>query len=351
MNSFPLLKVLSIILFSGSIVGSCANKSYNERMDDIKADIELIPTEKYQKYANTITIEDLKEHVFELSSPLYEGRKVGTKGQKRAANYLVNYYKAYAIKSALDSTYFQYIPGSFFKEEYKDSENVIAYIEGTDFPEEYIVIAGHFDHEGISEKGEIFTGADDNNSGTSALLEIAEAFKIACEEGKCPRRSVVFIHFTAEEIGLFGSKFYTENPIFPLEQTLACLNLDMVGRIDNRYVEKQESDYLYLIGSDRLSHELHFLSIGINEAFTQLKLDFTYNDPDDRNRYYYRSDHYNFAKNNIPSIFYFNGIHDDYSKITDTPDKIDLPLLLKRTQFVFATAWQLANQDNRLSLD
>ncbi|MGV6832474.1 MAG: M28 family peptidase [bacterium] len=346
-----MIKLLGIILFSGSIVGSCANKSHNERMDDIKSDIELIPTQEYQKYANSISIEDLKEHVFELSSPIYEGRRVGSKGQKRAANYLVNYYKELEINAALDSTYFQAIPGTYFKGKFKDSENVIAYIRGSEFPEEYVVITGHFDHEGISEEGKVFVGADDNNSGTSAVLEIAEAFKLASEDGKQPKRSIVLMHFTAEEIGLYGSKYYTENPIFPLEQTIACLNLDMVGRIDRRYSEKGESNYIYLIGSNRLSHELHYLSIDVNNNFTKLNLDFTFNEPDDRNRYYYRSDHYNFAKNNIPSIFYFNGVHDDYSKETDTPDKIDLPLLQKRTQFVFATAWQLANQKNRLTLD
>ena len=180
-------------------------------------------------------------------------------------------------------------------------------------------------------------------------MEMAQAFKIAKDNGHGPKRSILFIHLTAEEIGLQGSKYYTEYPAFDLDKTVANLNIDMIGRIDNNH--KDNKNYIYLIGSDRLSKELHYISEKVNNAYTQLELDYTYNDENDNNKYYYRSDHYNFAQNNIPVIFYFNGEHEDYHEATDTPDKIDYELLEKRTKLIFATAWQIANQEHRLEVD
>ena len=184
-----------------------------------------------------------------------------------------------------------------------------------------------------------------------AILEIAEAFKLAEKAGHGPKRSILFLHVTGEEIGLHGSQFYSENPLIPLKNTVANLNIDMIGRVDKRYAKTDIKDYIYIIGADRLSTELHYISEAVNESTSKLKLDYTYNDENDSNRYYYRSDHYNFAKHNIPVIFYFNGEHEDYHLPTDTPDKIDYDLLEKRTKLIFATAWQLANQPNRIRVD
>ena len=125
----------------------------------------------------------------------------------------------------------------------------------------------------------------------------------------------------------------------------------MVGRVDPKHEEKGNSDYIYVIGSNRLSTELHQINEDANAQYTQLELDYTYNAEDDPNRYYYRSDHYNFAKNNIPVIFYFNGTHADYHRPSDTVDKIKFDLLQKRAQLVFYTAWQLANQEQRIEVD
>jgi Zn-dependent M28 family amino/carboxypeptidase len=172
---------------------------------------------------------------------------------------------------------------------------------------------------------------------------------MAKKQGNGPKRSILFIHFTGEEIGLFGSKFYIENPVFSLDSTIVDLNIDMVGRIDDNY--KGKKDYVYLIGTNRLSEDLHELSENINKKYTNLKLDYTYNIGDDPNNYYERSDHYNFAKNNIPVIFYFNGSHEDYHRITDTADKINFDILALRTRLVFYTAWELANRDERLVLN
>jgi hypothetical protein len=231
-----------------------------------------------------------------------------------------------------------------------DSENVVAVIKGTELPNEYVVISSHLDHIGINANGDINNGADDDGSGTVALLEIAEAFTLAAKAGHGPKRSMVFLHVTGEEKGLLGSQYYTDiDPIFPLENTVANLNIDMIGRIDpNR---KGDRNYIYLIGSDKLSTELHDLSEAINTKYAGLELDYTYNDENDPNRFYYRSDHYNFAKNNIPIIFYFNGTHEDYHRPTDTPDKINYDLLENRTRLIFHTAWEVANRPSRLVVD
>ena len=230
------------------------------------------------------------------------------------------------------------------------SENVVGFIRGREKPDEIIVISAHLDHIGVSSDGQINNGADDDGSGSVALIEIAEAFKIAELSGNGPKRSILFLHVTGEEKGLLGSRYYTDiEPLFPLENTVADLNIDMIGRIDPK--RNGNRNYIYLIGSDKLSSELHELSETVNAKYCGIELDYTYNDENDPNRFYYRSDHYNFAKNNIPVIFYFNGTHDDYHRPSDTPDKIEYDLLQNRTQLVFYTAWELANRDKRIVVD
>lgn len=230
------------------------------------------------------------------------------------------------------------------------SKNVASVVKGSVFPDEYIIISAHSDHVGVNDKGEVYNGADDDGSGSMAVLELAEAFKMAADKGQAPKRSIIFLHVTGEEKGLLGSQYYTDiDPLVPLANTVANLNIDMIGRID----PKREGDrnYLYLIGSDKLSTELHNLSEEVNKKYTNIEFDYTYNDENDPNRFYYRSDHYNFAKNNIPIIFYFNGTHDDYHQVGDTPDKIEYDLLENRTRLVFYTAWELANRANRIVVD
>jgi len=228
------------------------------------------------------------------------------------------------------------------------SENVLGLVEGSDLKDEIVVVTAHYDH--IGKQGKVINnGADDDGSGTVAVLEIAEAFVEAKRQGYGPRRSILFMTVSGEEKGLFGSQYYTEHPVFPLENTIANLNIDMVGRIDRAH--SADSNYVYVIGSDRLSTELHEINEKANRTFTQLDLDYRYNAADDPNRFYYRSDHYNFAKNNIPVIFYFNGTHADYHRPTDTVEKINFDLLQKRTQLIYYTAWQLANQDQRIVVD
>lgn len=303
------------------------------------------------EYAETITAEELKEHLYIFAGDEFMGRETGELGQKLAAEYLKENYKELDIPSPLGGDdYYQEVPSSAFKRgEVKDTENVLAFIKGSTMPEEILVISSHYDHEGIDEEGNIYNGADDDGSGTVAILEIAEAFKKAVKDGYTPKRSILFLNVTGEEKGLVGSKYYTDNPVFPLSETVANLNIDMIGRIGEGM--ENAGDYVYLIGSDKLSTELHDLSEAVNDKYLNLNLDYTYNDENDPNRFYYRSDHYNFAKNDIPIIFYFNGVHEDYHRPTDTPDKIEYDLLAKRAKLVFLTAWEVANRENRPFVD
>ena len=322
--------------------------------DDNKNSLDQVSRSlrKAQKYAQTITSKELKEYLYTFASDDFEGRDTGEPGQKKAAEFLKQRYQKMEIPSPIsEGDYFQEIPESYFRGSIKSSENVLAFIKGTEKPEEIVVLSAHYDHVGVDDNGNVYNGADDDGSGTVSLLEIAQAFKQAQNDGNGPKRSLLFLHVTGEEKGLYGSKFYTENPIFPLENTVTNLNVDMIGRIDKNHETDSLQNYVYLIGSDRLSTELHELSEEVNQKTVHMDLDYTYNAADDPNRFYYRSDHYNFAKHDIPIIFYFNGVHEDYHQPTDTPDKIEYELLEKRAKLIFYTAWQIANREGRLVVD
>lgn len=231
--------------------------------------------------------------------------------------------------------------------------NVLGIIEGTDKKDEYVIITSHYDHVGKRPDGTIFYGADDDGSGTTGVLEIAEAFAKAKAAGKGPRRTIVFMTVSGEEKGLWGSAYYGNNPVFPLDKTTVDLNIDMIGRVGEEYLKdtKDSSNYVYVIGDDKLSTDLTKITDDVNKKYMKMKLDRKYNDPNDKNRFYYRSDHYNFAEKGVPVIFYFNGVHADYHRPTDTPDKINYPLMAKRGQLVFYTAWDMANRDEMLKRD
>ena len=230
------------------------------------------------------------------------------------------------------------------------TENMVAYLEGTDLKDEVLVISSHYDHIGQNEDGTVINnGADDDGSGTTGVMEIAEAFAQAAKEGNRPRRSILFLNVTGEEKGLMGSAYYADNPLFPIAKTVNNLNIDMIGRVDEDH--EGDRNYVYAIGSEKLSSHLKVISEYANITYTGLNLDYRYDDPADRNRFYYRSDHYNFAKKGIPIIFYFNGVHADYHRPTDTVDKIEFDVMAKRAQLVFHTAWILANRDQRTPVD
>jgi len=230
-----------------------------------------------------------------------------------------------------------------------DTENMLAFLEGTDKKDEILVVSSHFDHIGINANGEINNGADDDGSGTTGVMEIAEAFVQAAKEGHRPRRSILFLNVTGEEKGLMGSAYYSDNPVYPLANTVNNLNIDMIGRVDPAH--ENDRDYVYVIGSEKLSSHLKVISEFANITYTNLNLDYKFDDPKDKMRIYYRSDHYNFAKHGIPIIFYFNGTHADYHRPTDTIDKIEWDVMAKRARLVFHTAWILANREARTPVD
>lgn len=305
----------------------------------------------FKKSYESITPDELKTHLYVVASDEMEGRDTGSEGQKKAGRYLIEQYEKMGVSHPKSMTsYYQIVPKEALmgrRGNLPESENILAFIEGSEKPDEVIVVSAHYDHVGMKD-GEIYNGADDDGSGTVALLEIAEAFQMAKKSGNGPKRSILFLHVTGEEHGLLGSKYYADHPIFPMANTVADLNIDMIGRCDPANCGK---DYVYVIGSEMLSTDLKKISVAANEATTKLELNYKYDDPKDTERLYYRSDHYNFAKNGVPVIFYFDGIHADYHKPTDEADKIDYNALQKRTQLVFATAWELANRKDRIVVD
>ncbi|GAA4155845.1 M28 family metallopeptidase [Chryseobacterium ginsenosidimutans] len=345
------MKKLFIPLFSIGVLISCgtaktSSDAASQTSSNVKGDKAFLSAYK------EISADDLKKNLYVIASDEMEGRDTGSPGQKKAGVYMVNYYKNLGISfpKALGS-YYQKVPADFMKKRgggnLPDSENILAFIEGSEKPEEIVVISGHYDHVGV-RNGVVYNGADDDGSGTVAVMEIAKAFQSAKKAGKGPKRSILFLHVTGEEHGLFGSEYYTDNPVFPLANTVVDLNIDMIGRDDP---ENRGKQYVYVIGSEMLSSQLKIINEAANKKTNNLELNYKYDDPSDPERLYYRSDHYNFAKNNIPVAFFFDGIHEDYHKPTDDVEKIDYNLLAKRAQLVFATAWELANRTERIVVD
>ncbi|MCO6496543.1 MAG: M28 family peptidase [Chitinophagaceae bacterium] len=230
------------------------------------------------------------------------------------------------------------------------ASNVIGYIEGTDLKDEYVVFSAHYDHLGM-RNGVISYGADDDGSGTTGVIEMAAAFMRAVKDGHRPRRTLVFIAVSGEEKGLWGSEYYSQHPVFPLEKTTVNLNTDMIGRLDPNRNYGDSTNYVYVIGNDKLSSDLDPISKSINDKYTKMELDFKFNDPNDPERIYYRSDHYNFAKKGVPILFYFDGIHADYHKPSDTVDKINFDVMQKRVQYTFMVGWDIANRNAMLKRD
>jgi Zn-dependent M28 family amino/carboxypeptidase len=232
-----------------------------------------------------------------------------------------------------------------------NASNVAGYIEGTDKKDEYVILTGHYDHLG-THNGQIYYGADDDGSGTCNVIEMAQTFAKAKAEGNGPRRTIVFMTVSGEEKGLWGSEYYSDNPLFPLDKTSVDLNTDMIGRIDTERKTADTLNYVYVIGHNKLSSDLAGINESVNTKYTGLTLDYKFDDPNDPNRIYYRSDHYNFARKGIPILFFYDGmLQSDYHKPTDTVDKIYWDVYEKRARMIFYTAWQMANRDDMLKRD
>jgi hypothetical protein len=337
-------KTIALLLFS-FIFLNCSSQ---------KAVIGVKPVDHSKNnYIDIISRESLKQNLEIIASDGMEGRETGSEGQKKAGRYIIDWYISHGVSFPKGATnYYQHIPAAFLNAKYNDnlpdSENIWAFIEGSEKPDEIVIISAHYDHVGI-RKGEIYNGADDDGSGTVAIMEIAAAFQKAKDEGHGPKRSVLILHMTGEEHGLHGSRFYTQNPLFLLKNTIADVNIDMIGRRDPFH--EGSNNYVYLIGSDYLSTDLFNVCEEVNKKYNFLYIDYKYNDKNDPKRYYYRSDHYNFAKKGIPVVFLFDGEHADYHKPTDDVSKIEFDALANRTKYAFAIVWEIANREKRLVVD
>lgn len=346
------MRKLCIPLFSIAVLVSCRTAKNSDSTPASATSSDVKSNKAFLSAYEEITAADLKKNLYVIASDEMAGRDTGSPGQKKAGEYMINYYKSLDISyPKVLGSYYQKVPADFMKKRgsgnLPDSENILAFIEGSEKPEEIVVVSAHYDHVG-TQNGVVYNGADDDGSGTVGVMEIAKAFQSAKKAGNGPKRSVLFLHVTGEEHGLFGSEYYTDNPVFPLTNTVVDLNIDMIGRDDP---ENRGKQYVYVIGSEMLSSELKVINEAANKKTNNLELNYKYDDPNDTQRLYYRSDHYNFAKNNIPVAFFFDGIHEDYHKPTDDVDKIDYELLKKRTQLVFTTAWEIANRPARIVVD
>ena len=231
------------------------------------------------------------------------------------------------------------------------ASNVVGVIEGTDKKDEYVFLTAHYDHLGKHD-GKIYYGADDDGSGTVGVIQMAAAFAKAAAEGNRPKRTMVFMTVSGEEKGLWGSEYYSDHPLFPLDKTSVDLNTDMVGRTDTERTTADTLNYVYVVGHDKISSEMPLINEAANAKYTNLILDYKFDDPNDKERIYYRSDHYNFARKGVPVLFFYDGmLKADYHKPTDTVDKINFELFEKRVRMIFYTAWEIANRDKMLNRD
>ncbi|MEO9884184.1 MAG: M28 family peptidase [Balneola sp.] len=235
------------------------------------------------------------------------------------------------------------------------ASNIVAFLEGSDpdLKDEVVVLSSHHDHVGIgrpdSTGDTIYNGADDDGSGTVGLLNTAQAMVAAAKAGAGPRRSVLFLHVSGEEKGLLGSRYYSDHPIYPIKNTVANVNVDMIGRVDKEHEENK--DYIYIIGGEIISSGLDSLLRRANEATVNLDLSKRYNDLEDPNQFYRRSDHWNFGRLGVPFIFFFNGVHADYHRPSDSIEKIEWEAITKRTQLIFTTTAMIANSEQRPEVD
>jgi hypothetical protein len=236
------------------------------------------------------------------------------------------------------------------------AQNVAGILTGSDpkLKDEYVVFSAHYDHLQSEPNGEVYNGADDDGSGTAAVLEIAQALAL----GPRPKRSILIIFHTGEEMGLFGSEFNADyEPLVPLRKLVVNFNIDMVGRsraqdnTDPRDRMLTDKDSIYVIGADKLSTELHKINEQTNAETARLRFDYTYNPESHPERFYYRSDHFNYAKHGIPVIFFFTGVHRDYHRTTDDLEKLDFVKMERISRMILATGWRVANLDHRLVVD
>ncbi|SMO46478.1 M28 family peptidase [Fodinibius sediminis] len=238
-----------------------------------------------------------------------------------------------------------------------ETENVLALVEGADpqLKDEVVVVTSHYDHVGIGQPDStgdrIYNGADDDGSGTIGTLALANAFRTAAEDGVRPKRSIMFLNVTGEEKGLLGSRYYSDHPTWPIEKTVANLNTDMIGRIDAEHEAEGVEDYVYIIGGELISSGLDSLIEAANRQSGQIILDKKYNDLNDPNQFYRRSDHWNFGRLGVPFAFFFTGVHEDYHRPSDEVHKIRFEKMAKIVRTMYASAVLIANAAEAPAVD
>ena len=284
------------------------------------------------------------EFLFSASEAKYADLKARVDRQEDLAGFTL---KGVKLKFNIDADY------QVVRTQY--TRNVVGIVEGSDarLKDTYVAFGGHYDHVGYQEGAlsggqtdRIWNGADDDGSGTSTLIGLARAFSL----GRRPKRSLLFVWHAGEEKGLWGSRYFADYPLVPLDRIVAQLNIDMVGRNANN--NESLSNTVLAVGADRISTELHNILIEADESLSRpLTIDFSMNDPADPERIYYRSDHYSYAAKGIPIIFFFTGLHPDYHQVTDTVDKIDFQKMARIAQLIYETGSRLANLEHAPARD
>ncbi|MQA89371.1 MAG: M28 family peptidase [Gemmatimonas sp.] len=339
----PALRVATALLMVFLTAAACAPASPSSG---------AVPSNASARGADAISPQDMEARIYFLASDALAGRDTWSPGLEAAAAYLVSEYRQLGLEPGGDNgTFYQRYPfrsrrGNLAQapdviEEETFPPNVIAVLPGSDpeLRDEYVVLSAHFDHVGVGQPADgdsIYNGADDNGTGTAALLEVAKAFTTV----QAPRRSVMFLHVSGEEHGLLGSQYYSENPTVPVDQIVANINVDMIGR--------NSPDSIVAIGKNYSS-----LGTTVNEVGARHpELGLTVSDdlwPEER--FFYRSDHFNFARLEIPAIFFFAGVHEDYHRPSDTFDKIDNDKAARVARLIFHTVQELANAPGRPEWD
>ena len=296
-----------------------------------------------QQAIHQVSLEHLKNHLKILSSDAMEGRETGTPGIEKAAKYLENEYQRMGLKPTRQ---WYKLPDNSGK-----ACNIIAKIEGKSKPTEFVVVSAHYDHLGISN-GEIYNGADDNGSGTASLLAMAETLMELKKQGKGPERTVVFISFSGEEKGLWGSDYFSEHPTLDLTKVSCDVNIDMIGRIDPERTAADTNHYVCVVGQRHISSELKLALRALNENTQNLTLDGKFDEKSDPNRIFYRSDHYNFAKKGVPAVFFYDGmLGGDYHEPSDDFERIDWDVYHKRCNFILDFVVSVANRADLFKRD
>lgn len=329
-------------------------------------------TDKAYALAESITAERIRPILTALAHDSMKGRNTGSPEEWKAADYLAAWYtRIGATPAGVDGTWFQPFELARANRRWSlqaptsapagadllKSRNVVAVVEGSDpaLRDQYVVVMAHYDHVGIGRadaRGDsLHNGADDNASGTTGLMILAETLQQARAAGYGPRRSVLFLHVSAEERGLLGSRYFSDNPTRSIDSTIAAINLDMVGRIDQAHRDRADTNYIYLIGSELVSSHLDSLLRSANNRTGRLSLDPALNDINDPQQIYRRSDHWNFGRLGVPFAFFFSGLHEDYHRPGDESHKIAYEAMALRLRTAYGTVIELANTDKRPTID